>query len=88
MALVAAVCSTLGCCIPQHNNLAEELANVSASGVRKADYSIDTNVEDFYDENVVTKLPSTVSPEEEISIIVSLKEKSVIPWVQRTAKVC
>ena len=40
--------------------------------INKVNASLQTNQEDFYDENVVYKLPETVSKNEEISVIVAM----------------
>ena len=39
---------------------------------------IDVRTEDFFDDNVVTRLPSTVSPDDEISVIVKMNVESVM----------
>ena len=48
------------------------------SGISRLNGSIKTNQEDFYDSNVIYKLPETVSEKEEISVIVSMNTDSVI----------
>ncbi len=56
-------------------------AGISASaqpGFAKTDALIDTNIDNFFDESVVQKLPSTVASNEEISVIVKLNDDSIM----------
>ena len=56
-------------------------AGVSASAqsnFAKTDALIDTNVSQYFDQNVVQQLPSTVADNEEISVIVKLNDESLM----------
>ena len=48
------------------------------SNLVKTDALIDTNIENYFDESVVQKLPETVTSNEDISVIVSLHEDSLM----------
>ena len=54
------------------------LSASAQSNLVKTDALINTNVEQYFDENVVQKLPSTVDQNEEISVIVKLHEDSLM----------
>ncbi|MBP3422895.1 MAG: leucine-rich repeat protein, partial [Clostridia bacterium] len=57
----------------------EEGVSASAqSNIVKTDASIDTNIEQFFDESVVQQLPTTVAKDEEISVIVQLNDESIM----------
>ena len=58
-----------------------EEAGVSASAqsnLIKTDALVDTNIEQYFDESVVQKLPATVSNKDTISVIVKLSEDSIM----------
>ncbi len=63
----------IGSYVESGNKLAMATAYVS-----KVNTEIKTNQEDFYDSNVVTKLPETVEANDEISVIVALNADSVM----------
>ncbi len=78
MAFACVACTTVGCCLPQKSEEIQAIVGEASNGVRKTDYSIDAKLENFFDEDVVSKLPASVLSEEEISLIVSLNSKSVM----------
>ena len=55
-----------------------ELSASAQSNLVKTDALIDTNVEKYFDENVVQKLPDTVADNQEISVIVELHDDSLL----------
>ena len=79
VALVGAASFTLGACSANEvrpNTL--EHSEDKASYVQKANGSIKTNQEDFYDKNVVYKLPETVEQNQDISVIVTMNTETVV----------
>ena len=79
IALIGAASFTLGACMDNGNK------QVSIGGkdetpvaVRKVHGAVKTNQEDFYDDNVVFKLPETVEQNQEISVIVALNSDSLM----------
>lgn len=62
-------------------NLGKELGEGSANAdasFSRLNGAVKTNTEDYFDNNVVYKLPSSVSSSQEISVIVSMKADSVL----------
>ncbi|MBP3433973.1 MAG: hypothetical protein J6K50_01745, partial [Clostridia bacterium] len=76
-ALIGATCMTLGFCVESFKTSGSKNAEAGVLYAQK-DYSIDSQVEKFYDENVVFKLPENVSENQEISVIVSLNSGAII----------
>ena len=54
------------------------VSKVEESTIEKLEVPFDTRVSSFFDENVVTKLPDSLSEEDEISLIVSLGGETVV----------
>ena len=52
--------------------------NVPASDIRQLNGYVDNKTEQYFDSNVVYRLPETVSSEEEVSVIVSMSVDSVL----------
>lgn len=59
-------------------------AALAESYVSKFDKSVNNNVEDYFDSNVVYQLPETVSSNDEISVIVSLDTDSLMDAYSNT----
>ena len=55
---------------------------------KEAGYSINSKVEDYFNPDVVFKLPDTLSNDDDISVIVSLESDSLIDIMKRAAKHC
>lgn len=53
--------------------------------IAKVDYSIDTNIESYFDDTVVTKLPSTVSDNQDISVIVEMNVDGLLDSYNKTS---
>ena len=75
MALCSATCFLLGACAEsaktvQNSTTTTELYSQKLNG------SIQTNQEDFYDENVIYQLPDSVALNTEISVIVVMNTES------------
>ena len=82
-AFLSATSMVLGICAESFQPKKMQEAKANSSYISKADYSIDTKVENFYDENVVFKLSETLSENDEVSIIVSLNSDAVIDVYNR-----
>lgn len=78
--VVAMLAVTLLAQTPTNKVKAEYLPQEQIS---KVDYSVDLNVESYLDQNVVTKLPETVSDNDDISVIVEMNVDSVLDKHQR-----
>lgn len=75
LAIVLCMAVALVSQAPAKNASAEYLPQKE---VTKLDYSVDTNVGSFLDENVVTRLPEMVSDNDDISVIVEMKVDGVL----------
>ncbi len=53
--------------------------------ITKVDYSIDTDIESYLDDTVVTKLPSTVSDNQDISVIVEMNVDGLLDSYNKTS---
>ena len=84
MALVGAASFTLGACTD--NGTTVRKAPLNDATISKVDGEIKMNTEDYFDANVISKLPETVAKDEEISVIVDLKSDSLMDFCQTEGK--
>ena len=83
--LVGATSLIFGFCVDSFNPKNDAQSVAAENGYwKETNYSLDNNIEKYFNDSV-TKLPETVSKNEEISVIVSLNEKSVIDAYNETA---
>lgn len=66
------------------NNLTQQGTNTNAVSATKTNASIKTNQEDFYNSEVIYKLPETVELDQEISVIVTMNTESVVDVYKNT----
>ncbi len=62
------------------------VTTTAASYIRKTDGNITTNIEDYFDSNVVQKLPDTVSSDQLISVILEIDSPSVLDAYEKSDK--
>ena len=78
LSLIGAASFAAGFCLDSYKNVDGSVNTQTKSGITRLNDSLKTNQEDFYDSNVIYKLPETVSQNEEISVIVAMYTGSVI----------
>ncbi len=66
-------------------SVGEEIVSSIDKTITRLDNLIDMDIEQYYDENVVFKLPETVSKDEEISVIVEMSNKPLFDEYKQTA---
>ncbi len=66
-------------------SIGEEITSSIDKTITRLDNLIDMDIEQYYDENVVFKLPETVSKDEEISVIVEMSNKPLFEEYKQTA---
>ena len=80
--LCAASCLFTAC---TENDVKQQAGNTTnAASATKTNASIKTNQEDFYNSEVIYKLPETVEQNEEISVIVTMNTESVVDVYKNT----
>lgn len=80
MSVIGAASFVAGFCVDSFQNVKTDAATTtSVAGISKLNNNqIDSNVEEYFDPEMVYQLPSTVSEEEDVSVIVSMNTDSVI----------
>ena len=78
ISLIGAASFAVGFCVDSFKSIDSSANTETKSGITKMNASVKTNQEDYYDPNVIYKLPETVSQNEEVSVIVSMNTGSVI----------
>ncbi|MBO5481415.1 MAG: hypothetical protein J6A63_09545, partial [Clostridia bacterium] len=84
VSLLGASCFLLGACAESFNN-AQSNSLQSTSNVSKTSGTIKTNQENYYDNDVIYKLPETVSQNDMVSVIVTMNTESVVDAYKETA---
>lgn len=78
MSFTLALSCTLSVLTDARGVSAEKEPLLNASSVEKINTGIDSGIENYFDENVVTKLPDTVKENDVISVIVKMNVDSVV----------
>ena len=80
MSVVGAASFVAGFCVDSFKNVKTDASSAaSVQNISKLNGNlIDNNVEEYFDPNVIYQLPSTVSEDENVSVIVSMNTDSVI----------
>ena len=78
MSFTLALSCSLGVLTDTRGAAAEKEAFFAASSVDKINAGVDSGIENYFDENVVTKLPDTVKENDVISVIVKMNVDSVV----------
>lgn len=78
VSMLGASCMLFGFCAANLQPDNSQTLAGDGSGIRQTNYSIDTKLENYFDPDVVFKLPETVASNDDISVIVSLDSVSVM----------
>lgn len=85
LSLLGAVCFTLSFSVSAYANGYKADGDLSVENVKKLHTPLDTGRENFFDPNVVYKVPQTVASEEVISVIVTMSTETVMDAYQKSA---
>ncbi len=77
-AVLGAVCMTFSACTQDLLSEQKQTETGTDGLVKQTGYSLDNQIENYYDPNVVFKLPDTVSKNDDVSVIVSLNSDSLM----------
>lgn len=78
MAIVGALSFFSGFFMQSFDTKAAAVQSVETSPIVKTNAKINSNIENYFDDNVVFKLPEEIKSDEEISVIVDMKGESVV----------
>ena len=78
VALLGACSMSLASCTANFDPNNQLQINTDTSNIKQTDYSVNTKLENYYNSDVVFKLPDTVSKNDDISVIVSLNADSIM----------